>query len=116
MLAKPSAPSEDLITWERTAADDSTTLLALAQQHEKLGEKVAAVRCWEKSIASLPSVTSVTELADFHRKEGDLKKWEETLTDYLEKPAYGLEHSVIQTELAFGFADTGDWKKAKPYA
>jgi tetratricopeptide (TPR) repeat protein len=64
----------------------------------------------------VPSVTSVTELANFHRKQGDLKKWEEALTDFLQKPDLGLQHSVIQTELALGFANTGDWKKAKPYA
>jgi tetratricopeptide (TPR) repeat protein len=116
VLFTPSPTSEDLVAWERTAADDSDTLLALARQHEKLGEKLAAVRCWEKSIAALPSVTSVTELAEFHSKHGDLKKWEETLTDFLKTPELGLEHSVVQTDLAFGFAHIGDWKKAKPYA
>jgi tetratricopeptide (TPR) repeat protein len=116
VLATPSAKSDDLIAWERTAADDSITLLALAQQHVKLDEKVAAVRCWEKSIAALPSVESVTELAGFYRKEGDLKKWEETLTDFLKKPDLGLQHSYVERELAFGFAQKGDWKKAKPYA
>jgi tetratricopeptide (TPR) repeat protein len=116
VLYTPSPTSEDLINWERSAGDDSDTLLGLAQHHKKLGEKVPAVRCWEKSIAALPSVTSVTELAGFYHKEGDLKKWEETLTDFLQKPSLGLEHSVVERELAFGFAQRGDWKKAKPYA
>jgi tetratricopeptide (TPR) repeat protein len=116
VLFTPSPKSDDLVAWERTAADDSITLLALAQQHVKLDEKLAAVRCFEKSIAALPSVTSVTELAEFHRKQGDLKKWEETLTAFLKTPDLGLQHSVVQTDLALGFANLGDWKKAKPYA
>lgn len=115
-LFTPSPTSEDLLAWERAAADDADTLQALARQHQKLKETVPAVRCWEKSIAALPSVTSVTELADFHRQQGDLKKWEETLTDFLQTPSYGLEHSHVQDDLALGFAHRGDWTKAKPYA
>jgi tetratricopeptide (TPR) repeat protein len=116
VLFTPSPKAEDLTAWEKTAADDSTTLLGLAQKYAKLDEKEAAIRCWEKSIAALPSVTAVTELAAFHRKQGDLKKWEETLTAFLNTPTLGLEHSVVQQQLAFGFAHTGEWSKAKPYA
>ena len=58
-------------------------LLLYAQHHLKSGNKVAAVRCWEKSIAALPSAQSAIELADFHRNQGDLKKWEETLVNFL---------------------------------
>jgi tetratricopeptide (TPR) repeat protein len=115
-LYTQSPTSEDLIAWERTAGDDAKTLLALARHHVKLNDKVAAVRCFEKSIAALPSVASVTELAAFYYKQGDLDKWEETLTDFLNKPALGLEHSVVQRELAFGLAERGDWDKAKPFA
>jgi tetratricopeptide (TPR) repeat protein len=90
----PSSTPEDLVAWERTAGDDATLLRVLAQQQEKQNDKVAAVRCWEKSISALPSVASVRELAEFYRKERNLENWEKTLTNFLSTPSLASVWSI----------------------
>ncbi len=107
---------EELEAWEKDANDDSVALLSIAERYKKLGNNNAAVRCWEKSNAVRPSVTTTVDLAQFYRSQDNLKKWEDTLVAFLKTKDLGLQHSVIQEELALGFAGAGEWKKAKPYA
>lgn len=112
-----SAPKpDDLAAWEKIATDDAITWMAIATHYQKLGDNTAAVRCWERSIAANPSVQAATDLANFHRAQGDLKKWEETLVEFLKTPDLGIQHSVVQRQLALGLAHMGEWQKARPHA
>jgi tetratricopeptide (TPR) repeat protein len=113
----PSASDEQLATWEEEANDDSITLFTIAQYHARQGQEDAAVRCWQKAIEALPSSGEATiQLASYYRTHDDLKNWEKTLVDYLQTEDLGLQHSVVEQQLALGLAFQGEWKKAKPYA
>jgi tetratricopeptide (TPR) repeat protein len=117
VLATQTPTAEQLDAWEKEANDDSLTLTAIGKAQLKAGNEDAAIRCYEKALESLPSsLEATTELAACFRKQGDLKNWEKTLVEFLKTESVGLEHSVVQDELAVGFSDIGDWQKAKPYA
>lgn len=115
--ATQTPTAEQLVAWEREANEDSLTLTVIGKAQLKAGNEDAAIRCYEKALESLPSsLEAATELAACFRQQGDLKNWEKTLVDFLKTESVGLEHSVVQDDLAVGFVGDGDWKKARPYA
>ncbi|MHB8952871.1 MAG: tetratricopeptide repeat protein [Pirellulaceae bacterium] len=107
---------EQLKQWESQLKEDPRAFSALAARYRKVGDLESAIRCCEKSLASSPTVDAATLLAELHLQRNDSGKWEQTLLDYLETEDLGVEHGSVQAMLALGYADRGQWRKAKPFA
>lgn len=116
LQATPIATVEQLQQWEEKLKVDPTAFLVLARHYWNTGHAEAAIRCYEKSLASLPTFDATYELATVHFLQGDRKKWEKTLLGFLETENLGLEHARARRRLAYGYASWGDWQTAKIHA
>ena len=107
---------EQLREWESQLKEDPTSFLVLGHSYERLGDTDRAVACYEKSYQLVPTFGAARMLGSLYRNKRDYTKWEQALQRFLETESYGLEHAVIRTELAFGYASRGMWRKAQPDA
>ncbi len=110
------APVEQLQQWEEKLQVDPTAFLVLARHYWHTDHSEAAIRCYEKSLASLPTFDATYELATVHFLLGDREKWAQTLLDFLETENLGLGHARARRRLAYGYASWGDWPTAKIHA
>lgn len=113
----PDLPTaEEVKKWEEETKFDPLCFSLLASFYSKLGDSEAAIRCYEKSLESMPTIDATFGLARLHEAAGDYDKWEEVQLDFLDSPDLGLEHARIHSNLAWGLMRRGLWKKAKPHA
>lgn len=111
------APSlEELQKWEADLKTDPTAFRILAYRYNARQDKQAAIRCYERSLASLPTYATARDLASLYLELGDREKWEQTLLDFLKSESLGLEHAMAHQQLANGMCSWGDWQKARPHA
>ena len=111
-----SPTADQLKDWESQLKDNALALNTLAHLYWDAQDVEGAMRCAERSIAASPTSGAAVLLADIWMQRGDLAKWEQTLLDYLQTPDLGLEHGNALNMLAMGYAERGQWQKAKPYA
>ena len=107
---------EELQKWESQLSHDPTAFRILAYRYYAKQEKMAAMRCYERSMESLPTFATARDLANLHFELDNREKWEQTLLDYLESENLGLNHALAHQQLANGLCSWGDWQKAKPHA
>jgi len=107
---------EDLQKWESELKNDPTAFRILAYRYYAKQDKPAAMRCYERSLACLPTFSTARDLANLHFELGDREKWEQTLLDYLKSENLGLEHAMAHQQLANGLCSWGDWQKARHHA
>lgn len=114
--AIPEPTLEQLKQWESQLSEDATAYLGLAKHYERLEDVESAIRCYEKSLESLPTIDTTSWLAALYFKQGDLEKWEQTFLDFLETEDLGLSHAQAHQRLAWGLARRGLFERAKPHA
>ena len=110
---------EDLERLERRQTEweiDPTAFIILARHYWHTDHQQDAIRCYEKSLASLPTFDATDELAKVYFLIGNREKWEQTLLDFLHTEDLGLEHAQAHRRLAYGYAGWGEWQTAKPHA
>lgn len=107
---------EDLQKWESDLKNDPAAFRLLANYYYWKPDKVAAQRCYERSLESLPTFAAARDLANLHFESDNREKWEQTLLDYLKSENLGLNHASAHQQLANGLCSWGDWEKARPHA
>lgn len=112
----PDAKLKKLKKWEEKLIEDPMAYQELAKHYERLEDIESAIRCYEKSLESLPTFNTVSWLAALYFKQGDLEKWEQTFLDFLETEDLGLAHAQAHERLAWGLARRGLFERAKPHA
>ena len=116
VLWAKSPTADQLKDWESQLKDNALALNSLAHLYWDAQDVEGAMRCAQRSIAASPTSGAAVLLAGIWMQRGDLAKWEQTLLDYLQTPDLGLEHGSALNLLAMGYAERGQWQKAKPYA
>ncbi|MCC7473842.1 MAG: hypothetical protein IT425_00480 [Pirellulales bacterium] len=106
----------DLKGWEEKLREDPEAYNLLGNRYVAAGDTASAIRCYEKSLASLPDSDATIALANLYLWQGDEARWQQTLLDFTKTVDLGLQHAVVYGELAGGLMKQGRWKEAKPYA
>lgn len=107
---------EELKAWENELRESPSAFSALAARYAQLREDEAAIRCYERSLELVPNLEATLKLAQLYEWRKEWEKWEKTLLAFLDSEDLGLQHSTAQQALAYGYANRGLWRKARPYA
>ena len=103
--------------WEKEAGDSPTLLASLAWRYRELAKLDDAERALTRYIKLSADYWGYHQLAEIYRARNDLKRWQETLDEYLANGEdLGLDHARVGVELAEHFMRQKLWDKAWPYA
>jgi tetratricopeptide (TPR) repeat protein len=102
--------------WEKESGDSPVLLGSLARLNASQGKLDEAQRYLQRYIQREPEYWAYEQLARIYKDRGDLRRWQETLEDFLKVEDTGLEHAKVRVELADHYMALGQWGKAKPYA
>ena len=102
--------------WEKKYRDDASVLGALSDLYAKYDRLDNALRVAERAFVVSSDIDTCLRLARLYRKKKDIKRWRDTLDNYLERESVGLEHSRIHMEIASYFITEKQWDEALPYA
>jgi tetratricopeptide (TPR) repeat protein len=102
--------------WEKESGDSPVILGAFARLYTSQGKVDEAQRYLARYIQREPEYWAYEQLARIYKDRGDLRRWQETLEDFLKVEDTGLEHAKVRVELADHYMASGQWAKAKPYA
>ena len=102
--------------WEEIYGQDLEILGALAEQYTLLKRLPDAVRCRKRQLELRPEPDVYDALAALYKEQGEDRLWYQTLTELLQAPAHGLEHSNAHAELACYHMDREEWDEARPHA
>ncbi len=101
--------------WEEEGSP--TILVALGRRYIELKRWNDAQRCLKRALTLAPDQVNYEILAHMFKVQGDWKRWQETLDEFLNREEdYGLDHAEVQKEIANHLMDEGRWKDAQPYA
>lgn len=102
---------------EEKYADEPEVLDAIANRYEALRRRDDFIRCLRLEVDASPEYRTYLRLAGAYRQDGKLAEWRATLDEYLQTDqARGLEHAVVQAEIANNLMSQGDCEQALPYA
>lgn len=101
---------------EKEFAHHPTVIANLAEAFERRKQWDAAIVWQKKLVEAYGGYNAYNALATLYERNGDTKRWQETLEEFLTKPSQGLDHAQVQVRLARYFMRQKDWAKAKPYA
>jgi len=108
-----------LAEWENDPAtgNSPTLLAALARHYTERGPTEDAQRVLKRYVVESPEIWAYQMLANSYKEQKDLKRWRETLEEFLERgDNSGLDHANIQAEIARYYMNLYQWDKAQPYA
>ena len=105
IVATKDPSSEQLAAWEGRLQEYPTAWRALATQYPAHGDRSSAIRCYERSVALMPTASAVALLANLHLQEGDADAWEQTLVKSLDVFDLAWDREQVYAELMRGFAE-----------
>ena len=112
IVATKDPSSEQLAAWEGRLQEYPTAWRALATQYPAHDDRSSAIRCYERSVALMPTASAVTLLANLHLQEGDADAWEQTLVKSLDVFDLAWDREQVYAELMRGFAERGQWRQS----
>ncbi|WP_404306185.1 tetratricopeptide repeat protein [Neorhodopirellula lusitana] len=116
-ILKSEEPArKQLERWERRLNEDPIAYSELGKHYERLEDTENAIRCYKKSLDSLPTLTATRGLANLYFVQDDFAKGKQTLEDFLQTEDLGLSHARINEDLAWRLVGRGQWDEAKPHA
>lgn len=103
--------------WARHVGPYPGLLAAFAERYAADGRYAEAEQFLREAVAILPGDAVIwRQLANVYRLQGNMDRWLATLEEYLNKPDYQLNHSLVLAEIATEFMNRKQWEKALPYA
>lgn len=116
ILAAEEATPEQLQAWEDQLVEDPLGFMYLGNWRKSKDDREGAIRCYRKSLDSLPTFEATRSLANLYYDDKQFAKWIETLEEFLESEDLGLQHAMAHQQLVYGYVGWGEWARAKPHA
>jgi tetratricopeptide (TPR) repeat protein len=111
----PSA-SPHVDQWLKQFPDQPLVLSALGKRYMLFRQSKKADAILNHLVDVAPDREYVEQLASFYLGKGDEAKWLATLKRELDQPDYGLDHSIVESEIAWHYMNTGQYALARPWA
>lgn len=102
--------------WKKLFENNPNFQFRLADYYRDRDPKTA-LKLYQTLVNDNPSTYPyVRALAAFYKKNGERKKWKNTLTAFLNQPDSGLTHANIRNKIAKDHLRRMEYKEAVPYA
>ncbi|MCA1686474.1 MAG: hypothetical protein LC745_10975, partial [Planctomycetia bacterium] len=99
------------------SGESPAVLAALGRRYTAAGQADDARDALQRYVRTSPEYWAYEMLANNYQARGDLKRWRETLDEFLEKGENGgLDHAKVRVEIAQHLMGQRRWAEAKPYA
>jgi tetratricopeptide (TPR) repeat protein len=102
--------------YETDFSDYPTVLFELGKKYSELKKWPDAERVLKAYDAVSPDYVGYEALAQVYLAQKQDDHWLATLQEYLQQPDFGLQHSLIQEEIADHYMDEGKFAEALPFA
>jgi tetratricopeptide (TPR) repeat protein len=93
--------------WESQHINDPFVTFALGEKYAELQKWSDAERCLKRYISLSPDLRGYTALGEMYKSENRDDLWLTTMEDYLHQEDYGMQHRVVQMDIAHYLMDKG---------
>jgi tetratricopeptide (TPR) repeat protein len=116
ILGATDPEAEQLAEWEAQLTDNPAPWSDLAILYHRRGDRDAAVRCGQKSLALCPNSRAAWTLSNVYLEMGDAAQSESTLLQTLASIEGQSEQFAVRGMLASWYLERGLWNQALPHA
>jgi tetratricopeptide (TPR) repeat protein len=102
--------------WADSFRNDPLVLSDLAARYVRFRKSEKAEPLLKHLVDIAPDRFYIEQLAAFYLDQGDQDKWLATLKLALQQPEYGLDHSIVDSEIAWHFLYAGRFDLARRWA
>jgi tetratricopeptide (TPR) repeat protein len=107
---------EQLGGWEKELRNDPVGWMTIGKEYYELGDRAAAMRCYQRSLDISPSYAATEGLAYCHYYDGKKDLWQATLETYLQEEDLSLSHAQVHQRIAEENMKDRNWKSAERHA
>jgi tetratricopeptide (TPR) repeat protein len=102
--------------WANRYHYDPAVISALAMHYVNEKKPDLAEPLLIQLVSVAPDRENFEALAGIYLARGDEDRWISTLQRVLDQPDYRLDHSLVESEIAWHLMKTGQYDRARPYA